>query len=97
MRHHWSTMATFALSGLALLLGPMNLGFPELVVLAVVGLFCLPLTALWIWALVDCATKEPDTGNTKLIWILIIALTHIIGAILYFAIRRPERKAALGR
>jgi hypothetical protein len=79
------------------LLGPLNLGFPELVVIAAAFLMALPFTALWIWALVDCATKEPDTGNTKLIWILIIALTHIIGAILYFAIRRPERKAALGR
>ncbi len=27
--------------------------------------------AFWIWMLVDCATKEPDFGNSKLVWILI--------------------------
>lgn len=26
-------------------------------------------TALWVWALVDCATKEADTGNTKIAWL----------------------------
>ena len=86
-----------AISGLAVLLGPLNLGLPELMVIGFVGLLIFPLTALWIWALVDCATKEPDTGNTKLIWILIIVFTHIIGAILYFAVRRPERKRELAR
>ncbi len=47
--------------------------------------------ALWVWMLVDCATKEPDQGNDKLIWILIIVLTNWIGALLYLLIRRPER------
>ena len=54
-------------------------------------------TVLWIWMLVDCATKEPDEGNTKIIWILIILLTHLLGALLYFFIRRPERKREFGR
>jgi hypothetical protein len=74
----------------------MNIGLPELMVLLAV-LVALPAIALWIWALVDCATKESDTGNTKLIWILIIIFTHVIGAILYFAVRRPERKRELAR
>jgi len=47
--------------------------------------------ALWIWMLVDCATKEPDQGNDKLIWILVIVLTGWVGALLYLLIRRPER------
>lgn len=49
---------------------------------------------VWIWALVD-AIQVPDdslyrTGN-KLLWVLVIALAHIIGAIIYFAIGRPDR------
>ena len=90
-------MLNLAAPSLALLSGPVNLGFVELVVMAIVALFMLPAMAFWIWALVDCASKEPDTGNTKLVWILIIAITHVIGAILYLVIRRPERKAAYGR
>ncbi len=48
-------------------------------------------TVFWLWMLIDCATKEPSSGNDKLIWILIILLTHLIGALIYFLVRRPKR------
>lgn len=48
-------------------------------------------TILWIWMIVDCATKEPSGGNEKLIWILIIVMTHWIGALIYLLVRRPRR------
>ena len=48
-------------------------------------------TILWIWMLVDCATKEKSEGNDKLIWILVIVLTHWIGALIYLIVRRPKR------
>ena len=32
------------------------------------------MTAFWIWMIVDCATREPDVGNDKLIWILVVVL-----------------------
>ncbi len=44
----------------------------------------------WIWMLVDCATKEPD-NNERLVWVIIIVFTHIIGALIYFFVRRPLR------
>lgn len=53
-------------------------------------------TAFWIWMLVDCATKEPSQGNEKLIWVLIIVLTHWIGAAIYYFVRRPSRMAETG-
>jgi hypothetical protein len=53
-------------------------------------------TAFWIWMLVDCATKEPSQGNEKLIWVLIIVLTHWIGAAIYYFVRRPIRIAEVG-
>jgi hypothetical protein len=56
----------------------------------------LALMVFWIWMLVDCATKEPSTGNDKIIWILIIVFTHWIGALIYFLVRRPERKKLFG-
>ena len=65
------------------------------------GLFFLLVAfsgfAFWIWMLVDCATKEADTGNNKVVWILVIALTHFIGALIYLFVRRPQRIAELGR
>jgi len=54
-------------------------------------------TLFWIWMLIDCATKEPSEGNDKVIWILVIIFTHFIGALIYYFIRRPERKRLLVR
>jgi hypothetical protein len=47
---------------------------------------------LWIWALVDAVKVPHDamykTGN-KLIWILVIVLAGVIGAIIYLIVGRP--------
>jgi cytochrome bd-type quinol oxidase subunit 2 len=53
--------------------------------------------AFWIWMIVDCATKEPSEGNDKVVWIVIIVFAQIIGALIYFFVRRPQRQATLGR
>jgi LPXTG-motif cell wall-anchored protein len=70
--------------------------FELLLVLAFFGLVVLG-TVFWVWMLIDCATKEPNTGNDKIAWVVIIALTHLIGAALYFFVRRPARIRQLGR
>nr|WP_245527585.1 PLD nuclease N-terminal domain-containing protein [Methanosalsum zhilinae] len=54
-------------------------------------------TIFWIWMLVDCALNEPSEGNDKLVWVVIIVFTHLIGALIYFLIRRPQRKRIHGR
>ena len=56
-------------------------------------LFFIANVVLVIWALVD-AIKVPDdsmfkAGN-KLIWVLVIVLTGMIGAIIYLLVGRPE-------
>ena len=74
-----------------------GIGSSELCVILGVALLALPGTALWIWAIVDCASKEPDAGSTRLVWLLVIIFTHFVGALLYLLVRRPERKRTLGR
>ncbi len=69
-----------------------------------IGLFFLLLflavavggTVFWIFMIIDCATKEPSQGNDKLIWILIIIFGSLIGALVYYLVRRPQRIAQLG-
>ena len=61
------------------------------------GLVALGLLAFWIWMLVDCITNEPDKGNDKIIWILVIIFTHWLGALLYLIIRRPQRIREQGK
>lgn len=53
--------------------------------------------AFWVWMLVECAVKEADYGNNKLTWVVIIVFTNIVGAALYFFVRRPQRLAEVGR
>ncbi len=54
-------------------------------------------TILWIWTIIDCATKEPSEGNDKVIWILVIIFTNWIGSLIYIFVRRPERIRRYGR
>jgi hypothetical protein len=58
--------------------------------------FAIGGTVFWVIMIIECATKESSQGNTKLIWILIIVLTHWIGALVYYFVRRPQRIAELG-
>ncbi|HEU5382797.1 MAG TPA: PLDc N-terminal domain-containing protein [Ktedonobacteraceae bacterium] len=60
----------------------------------VIGIFG---TIFWIWMIIDCATHEPAEGQDKLAWILMIVLTHVIGASIYFFARRPTRIRITGR
>ena len=50
----------------------------------------------WLWALIDCLTREPAAGNKKLIWVLVIVFLYILGALSYVFVRRPERARELG-
>tara|TARA_B100000029_G_C16707542_1_gene641939 strand:- start:8 stop:202 length:195 start_codon:yes stop_codon:yes gene_type:complete len=44
----------------------------------------------WVWMLVECAVKEINNSD-KVTWVIIIALTGWIGAIVYYFHRRPKR------
>ena len=52
---------------------------------------------LWIWMIIDCATKEPSEGNDKIVWILVIVFLHWIGALIYLLVRRPKRIQLYGK
>lgn len=45
----------------------------------------------WLWMLIDCAVNEPSQNNDKIVWIILILFLHVLGALLYFFIRRPQR------
>lgn len=47
-------------------------------------------TLFWIWMLIDCAKNEPS-GEDRVVWIIIIAVTHLVGAAIYFFVRRLPR------
>ncbi len=44
---------------------------------------------LWIWAIVDCISSDKGTDE-KLLWIILILFTNIIGAIIYLIIGKDR-------
>jgi hypothetical protein len=66
---------------------------------AIFGLLFVAGFVLWVWALIDCVRVPDDSmfqSGNKLIWVLIIVFTQIIGAVLYLLIGRPRADAAPG-
>jgi len=67
-----------------------------LVILAIAAFFILQMV-MWIWMLIDCLQNEPSTGNEKVIWVLLMVFLGIIGSMLYYFIRRPQRIEQFGQ
>ncbi len=45
-------------------------------------------TAFWVWMLVEVLTRETDSRQ-RVLWSIAIVLGQGLGALLYFAFRRP--------
>ena len=48
----------------------------------------LAALAVWIWALVDAIQNPALDSTMRIVWILVIVFTQIIGAIIYLAVGR---------
>ena len=58
-----------------------------------IGVFVM---LFWVWVLVDCVTKESSEGNDRIVWLMLILFAPVIGALIYYFVRRPERIKVLG-
>jgi len=46
----------------------------------------------WIFMIIDVAKRKFKKDNDKILWILVIVLAGIIGAVIYyFVIKRPDK------
>jgi len=56
-------------------------------------LILLGFLVFWVWSLVD-AIRVPDDSafraGTKTIWVVVIAVTGLIGSVVYLAAGRPR-------
>ena len=62
-----------------------------------IAVFFLLGPIFWIAALVSCIKNESSIDNTKVVWVVLIAVFQVFGALAYFLIRRPQRIRELGR
>jgi hypothetical protein len=63
----------------------------ELILLFVLGLMVAG-TIFWIWMLIDCAINKRISETQKIIWVVVIFFTHLLGALLYFFLGRSARQ-----
>jgi hypothetical protein len=50
----------------------------------------------WMWMLLESLIVELLTRKEKFGWVVFITTTFIVGALMYFFIRRPRRIAEVG-
>jgi Phospholipase_D-nuclease N-terminal len=88
----------FALSSRTVEVDAGGWGVFVVILFAFLMILAIASFAVWIWALVD-AIQVPDDSmyrsGTKLVWVLVIVFLQVIGAVIYFAIGRPQRRAAV--
>jgi len=67
-------------------------GFEILLVLGFLLLIPLGVAmfAFWIWMLIHAAQNKGISEGEKVAWVLIIALVHFLGALIYFFVGRPK-------
>lgn len=70
-----------------------------ILVLMLLMLFLIPLGialfVFWIWMLISAIQNKGLAEGEKIAWVLVIALLHFLGALLYFFIGHPKRKTPL--
>jgi hypothetical protein len=52
-----------------------------------VWIIALLATVFWVWMLIDCLVSNMPT-NEKILWALVIIFTHVLGALIYFFVKR---------
>ncbi len=81
-------------------IGDAAANFAPLLIILMVAfgvVISLLITVFWLWMLIDCIKNEPDEGNTRVIWAVVIILLGGLGAIIYYFARRPDRIREVGR
>ena len=56
----------------------------------VFGVIALAATVFWIIELVDVARRQFSDPTMKIVWLLIILLCHVLGALIYFFVGKPQ-------
>jgi hypothetical protein len=62
-------------------------GLLFLLIAVVVGLAAL---AFWIWMLIHAIQNKGLTDTERIIWVLVVVLLHLLGALIYFFVGRPK-------
>jgi cytochrome c oxidase assembly factor CtaG len=70
------------------------IGMSELLFLSLLFLVSVGAFVFWLWMLVDCVRNRALSDNERLIWVIVICLTHVLGALVYLLAGRRPRTVA---
>jgi hypothetical protein len=65
-------------------------GGEVLLLLGLGGVISLLLLVFWIWMLIDCVRNQRLSDNERVVWTIVIALTHALGAFIYLLAGRNK-------
>jgi len=49
----------------------------------------------WVWMIIDCAKRDFKKDVEKIVWILVLIFTGIIGAIIYYFVVKNGKKRGI--
>ena len=61
---------------------------PDFLIILAIG---VAMSAFWLWMLIDCIRNQTLRDTDRTVWLLVILLTHILGAVLYCFMARAGR------
>ncbi len=69
---------------------PGSHGFETIILLSSCILLLL-IAGIWLWGVIEVATKERVGDEDKIVWLLIVLLLPGLGTLIYYLVRRPMR------
>lgn len=69
------------MNGLEALFGTAAVAIILLIIAAAIFAF-----VFWIWMIVDCARRNFKNDTEKIIWIIVIVLGQLVGALVYYLV-----------
>ena len=68
----------------------------EMIAIGAAAVLGLALLAFWATMIYDCATRTPQRSKERYVWLLIVVLGKVPGALAYYLlVRRPARLAVV--
>jgi hypothetical protein len=72
---------------------PMFAAGGLMIVFIILGLIA---TVFWIWMIIDILTSSMPTAD-KVLWFLVVFFLHLLGAIIYYFVKRRPASPGAGR
>lgn len=69
-------------------------GGAEWIFILLIFAFILAFLGLWVYTIVDIAKSKFADDTTKIVWLLVVLLTGIVGSVIYWIFGRSSKLVA---